>query len=75
MKGARIAAVGLVVGAVAWIASGHLFPHETAESRAAVQPEAEQQQKLFRVAVIDVARRAAHAASSCSPAAPRPTRR
>jgi membrane fusion protein, multidrug efflux system len=53
MKGARIAAVGLVVGAVAWIASGHLFPHETAESRAAVQPEAKQQQKLFRVSVID----------------------
>lgn len=52
MKGARIAAVGLVVGAVAWIASGHLFPHETAESRAAIQPEAKQQ-KLFRVSVID----------------------
>src|SRR5437868_9415496 len=52
MKAARIAAVGLVVAAVAWIASGHLFPHETAESRAAVQPEA-QQPKLFRVAVIE----------------------
>ena len=53
MKGARIAAVGLVVGAAAWIASGHLFPHETAESRAAVQPESKPQQKLFRVSVID----------------------
>jgi len=53
MKAARIAAVGLVVAAVAWIASGHLFPHETAESRAAVQPEA-QQTKLFRVSVLDV---------------------
>src|SRR5437763_15886557 len=52
MKAARIAAVGLVVAAVGWIASGHLFPHETAESRAAVQPEA-QQPKLFRVAVIE----------------------
>src|SRR2546423_15658794 len=52
MKAARIAAVGLVVAAVAWIASGHLFPHETAESRAAVQPEA-QQVKPFRVAVIE----------------------
>jgi multidrug efflux system membrane fusion protein len=52
MKAARIAAVGLVVGAAAWIASGHLFPHETAESRAAVQPEA-QPQKLFRVSVVD----------------------
>jgi multidrug efflux system membrane fusion protein len=52
MKAARIAAVGLVVGAAAWIASGHLFPHETAESRAAVQPAA-QPQKLFRVSVTD----------------------
>src|SRR5437763_8403291 len=52
MKAARIAAVGLVVAAVGWIASGHLFPHETAESRAAVQPEA-QQPKLFRVSVIE----------------------
>src|SRR2546423_303437 len=52
MKAARIAAVGLVVAAVAWIVSGHLFPHETAESRAAVQPAA-QAPKLFRVAVID----------------------
>jgi multidrug efflux system membrane fusion protein len=52
MKAARIAAIGLVVAAVAWIASGHLFPHESAESRAAVQPQA-QQPKLFRVSVID----------------------
>jgi multidrug efflux system membrane fusion protein len=52
MKAARIAAVGLVVGAAAWIASGHLFPHDSAESRAAVQPEA-QSQKLFRVSVTD----------------------
>src|ERR1041385_6072014 len=52
MKAARIAAVGLVVGAAAWIASGHLFPHDSAESRAAVQPEA-QPQKLFRVSVTD----------------------
>src|ERR1051325_4455440 len=52
MKAARIAAVGLVVAAVAWIASGHLFPHETAESRAAVQPEA-QQPKPFRVSVME----------------------
>ena len=52
MKAARFAAIGVVVAAVGWIASGHLFPHETAESRAAVQPEA-QQQKPFRVSVID----------------------
>jgi multidrug efflux system membrane fusion protein len=53
MKAARIAAIGLVVGAAAWIASGHLFPHESAESRAAAQPEAKAEQKLFRVSVID----------------------
>lgn len=53
MKGARITAIGLVVGAAAWIASGHLLPHDSAESRAAIQPEAKQQQKLFRVSVID----------------------
>jgi len=52
MKAARFAAIGVVVAAVAWIASGHLFPHETAESRAAVQPEA-QQPKPFRVSVIE----------------------
>lgn len=52
MKAARIAAVGLVVGAAAWIASGHLFPHDSAESRAAVQPEA-QAAKLFRVSVTE----------------------
>src|SRR3954449_4806666 len=52
MKAARIAAVGVVVAAVGWIASGHLFPHETAESRAAVQAEA-QQVKPFRVSVIE----------------------
>ena len=52
MKAARIAAVGLVVAAVGWIASGHLFPRETAESRAAVQPEV-QQAKPFRVSVTE----------------------
>jgi len=55
MKAARIAAVGLVVGAAGWIASGHLFPRDSAESRAAIQlPEQQQQQqKLFRVSVLD----------------------
>jgi membrane fusion protein, multidrug efflux system len=52
MKGSRIVAVGLVVGAVAWIASGHLFPHESPESRAAIRP-LDTPQKLFRVAVLD----------------------
>ncbi|MEA2876054.1 MAG: rane fusion protein multidrug efflux system [Hyphomicrobiales bacterium] len=54
MKAARFAAVGLVVAAVAWIASGHLFPHETAESRAAVQPAEAAQPKPFRVSVTEV---------------------
>jgi multidrug efflux system membrane fusion protein len=54
MKAARFAAVGLVVAAVAWIASGHLFPHESAESRAAVQPAEAAQVKPFRVSVSEV---------------------
>jgi len=54
MKAARFAAVGLVVAAVAWIASGHLFPHETAESRAAVRPAEAAQPKPFRVSVAEV---------------------
>jgi membrane fusion protein, multidrug efflux system len=54
MKAARFAAVGLVVAAVAWIASGHLFPHETAESRAAIRTGEPEKQKLFRVSVMDV---------------------
>ena len=58
MKGNRIVAVGIVVAAGAWIASGHLFPHETAESRAAVGP-AVAEAKRFRVSVM---RRAARAA-------------
>jgi len=53
MKTARVAAVGLVVAAGAWIASGHLFPHESAESRAAVRPAQAEPAKLFRVAVLD----------------------
>jgi len=53
MKGARITAIGLVVGAAAWIASGHLLPHDSAESRAAIQPEAKAPQKLFRLSVIE----------------------
>ncbi len=52
MKASRVVAVGLVVGAVAWVASGHLVPHESAESRAAIRPEAGEA-KLFRVAVAE----------------------
>jgi multidrug efflux system membrane fusion protein len=51
MKAARFAAVGLVVAATAWIASGHLFPHETASSKAAVR-STESEAKAFRVSVV-----------------------
>jgi multidrug efflux system membrane fusion protein len=52
MKASRIVAVGLVVGAVAWVASGHLVPHESAESRAAIRADAGAP-KSFRVAVAE----------------------
>ena len=51
MKANRIVAVGIVVAAAAWIVSGHLFPHESAESRAAVGTAAVNT-KLFRVSVV-----------------------
>jgi multidrug efflux system membrane fusion protein len=50
VKANRIVAVGIVVAAAAWIVSGHLFPHESAESRAAIGTTASAQ-KLFRVSV------------------------
>jgi multidrug efflux system membrane fusion protein len=50
VKANRIVAVGIVVAAAAWIVSGHLFPHENAESRAAIGTTAAAQ-KLFRVSV------------------------
>jgi multidrug efflux system membrane fusion protein len=50
MKASRITAVGLVVGAGLWIASGHFLPHETAESRASIRPD-HAAEKPFRVAV------------------------
>ena len=53
MKAARIAAVGIVVVAAGWIASGHLLPHDSAESRAAVRPGETGPAKLFRVAVAE----------------------
>ena len=52
MKTSRITAVGLVVAAVLWILSGHLIPHESAESKAALRV-GEKTEKRFRVAVID----------------------
>jgi membrane fusion protein, multidrug efflux system len=51
MKGSRITAIALVVGASAWIASGHFLPRESGESRAAVRP-AEREAQPFRVAVL-----------------------
>jgi multidrug efflux system membrane fusion protein len=52
MKGSRIVAVGLVVGAVGWVASGHLFPHGNAESRASARID-NAESKPFRVAVLE----------------------
>jgi multidrug efflux system membrane fusion protein len=52
MKASRITAIGLVGAAALWIASGHLIPHESPESRASARPS-ETAQKLFRVGVIE----------------------
>lgn len=54
MKASRITAVGIVAAAVLWIASGYLFPHETAKGEAAVRPGEAKQQPLFRVSVAPV---------------------
>ncbi len=51
MKGSRIAAVGLVVAAGLWIASGYLMPHESAQSRAS--PTATAAEKPFNVGVVE----------------------
>ena len=51
MKASRITAVGLVLAAGLWIASGHLLPHETAGSRAAARAGDGAAKKPFRVAV------------------------
>jgi multidrug efflux system membrane fusion protein len=52
MRARHYTAIGLVAGAGLWIASGHFLPHETPESRAAIQPPAAAE-TLFRVAVLD----------------------
>jgi membrane fusion protein, multidrug efflux system len=52
MKGSRVAAIGLLVAAVAWIGSGYLLPHESADSTAAISSETAAD-KPFRVAVIE----------------------
>src|SRR5215813_6899914 len=51
MKASRITAVGLVLAAGLWIASGHLLPPETAESRIAARAGDGAAKKPFRVAV------------------------
>lgn len=55
MKASRVTAIGLVVAAGLWIASGHFLPRETAESRAAIRAGDEGAKKLFRVAVVGTA--------------------
>src|SRR5262245_46111045 len=52
MKASRITAIGLVAATGLWIASGHLLPHETAESRAAIRTNDSDVKKPFRVAVL-----------------------
>ena len=53
MKASRVTAVGLVAAAALWILSGHLIPHESAESKAALQPSEAKAAKPFRVSVVD----------------------
>src|SRR4029079_8515 len=53
MKASRITAVGLVAATAVWILSGYLIPHESAESKAALQVNEAKVEKRFRVAVID----------------------
>ncbi len=50
MKASRITAVGLVAAAALWILSGHLIPHESAESKAALQAKDQKAEKKLRVA-------------------------
>ena len=52
MQARRLTAVGLVAAAALWIASGHLLPHEKAQSRAAMRAGDSEAKPLFRVAVV-----------------------
>ena len=49
MNASRLSAIGLVVAAGLWIASGHFLPHGAAET--AVRAGEGEAKKLFRVAV------------------------
>ncbi len=51
MKASRVTAVGLVIAATLWIASGHLLPRESAEGQAAIRPSETKQQPRFPVSV------------------------
>ncbi|HEU4358009.1 MAG TPA: hypothetical protein VFR54_06095, partial [Xanthobacteraceae bacterium] len=51
MKASRLTAIGLVVVAGLWIASGYFLPHHTAESRAGLPAAQGEAKKPFRVAV------------------------
>src|ERR1700747_3258738 len=51
MKARRLTAIGLVAAAALWIASGHLIPHQSGESRVAVRAGDGAAKKPFRVAV------------------------
>jgi multidrug efflux system membrane fusion protein len=53
MRASRITAIGLVAAASVWILSGHLIPHESADSKAALQTGEGKTEKPFRVAVAD----------------------
>ncbi|MCX7310859.1 MAG: efflux RND transporter periplasmic adaptor subunit [Hyphomicrobiales bacterium] len=53
MKASRITAVGLVAAAGLWILSGHLIPHESGESKAALRIGETKAEKRFRVAMIE----------------------
>ena len=72
MKASRITAVGLVAVTAVWILSGYLLPHESAESKAALQVRETKTEKRFRVAVIHTTW-CRIAAVACCPAALRPT--
>src|ERR1700704_585759 len=53
MKAGRVTAVGLVAAAALWVFSGHLIPHESAESKAALRAAETKADKPFRVAVLE----------------------
>ena len=55
MKVSRVTAVGLVVAAALWIASGELLPRDSSEGQAAIRPAQAKSRAPFRVAVFPAA--------------------